>query len=223
MKKAFTLAEILMVMATIGIVAALTLPNLKSTTSDREYVSGLKKNVSTLQNALNFAKDKYGSDFAAWTVNDATESAQGERIGKRLTEFLIVDVTCGLEINENCFSKSNFFTVNGSTKTTYDKDANTYKIQLNDKTSLGFKGKDTIIMDLDGPKNGFNTIGQDIFIVKINDDGDITYTPLHDIPETIVSSCREGNAFDCASWVLNFDNTDYVRCSDLSKTKTSCN
>ena len=223
MRKAFTLAELLMVIATIGIVAALTLPNLKNSTSDREYVSGLKKCVSNLQTALNLAKDKYGNDFAAWTVNDKTAAAQGERIAKRVAEFLIVDYDCGLEKELRCFSKGDVFTLSGATIVGYDNDENLYKIQLNDKTTLGFTGTDTIKVDLDGPRSGFNTIGQDIFTLNIDTDGNITYTPAHSITTTTVSDCISGNGFDCASWVLNYDNTDYVRCSDLSPSKITCN
>lgn len=47
MKKliAFTLAETLIVMGIIGVVAALTLPNLNSSTGDKEKVVKVKKNI----------------------------------------------------------------------------------------------------------------------------------------------------------------------------------
>ena len=42
---AFTLAETLVVMGIIGVVAALTIPNLNQSTGDREKVARLKKKV----------------------------------------------------------------------------------------------------------------------------------------------------------------------------------
>ena len=42
---AFTLAETLIVMGIIGIVSALTLPNLNSSTGDKENVARVKKYI----------------------------------------------------------------------------------------------------------------------------------------------------------------------------------
>lgn len=42
---AFTLAETLIVMGIIGVVAALTIPNLNSSTADKEKVAKLKKSI----------------------------------------------------------------------------------------------------------------------------------------------------------------------------------
>ena len=45
---AFTLAETLIVMGIIGVVAALTIPNLNSSTADKEKVAKVKKYIQTL-------------------------------------------------------------------------------------------------------------------------------------------------------------------------------
>lgn len=45
---AFTLAETLIVMGIIGVVAALTIPNLNSSTADKEKVAKVKKYIKTL-------------------------------------------------------------------------------------------------------------------------------------------------------------------------------
>ncbi len=55
-KSAFTLAETLIVMGIIGVVAALTLPNLNSSTGDKEKVVKLKKIYSNLEDAFGRAK-----------------------------------------------------------------------------------------------------------------------------------------------------------------------
>ena len=46
---AFTLAETLVVMGIIGVVAALTIPNLNQSTGDREKVAKVKKYIQTLK------------------------------------------------------------------------------------------------------------------------------------------------------------------------------
>ena len=52
MKKAFTLAEVLITLMIIGIVAALTIPSVISNYQQQEYKTGLKKAVSVLNEAI---------------------------------------------------------------------------------------------------------------------------------------------------------------------------
>ena len=51
-KKAFTLAETLITLSIIGVIAAVTVPTLMTNVNKNIYVSGLKKTYSNLQNAL---------------------------------------------------------------------------------------------------------------------------------------------------------------------------
>lgn len=50
--KGFTLAEILVTLMIIGIIAALTIPSLIQNTKKNEYVAGLKKASSSFSDAL---------------------------------------------------------------------------------------------------------------------------------------------------------------------------
>ena len=52
MKKAFTLAEVLITLMIIGIVAALTIPSVISNAQQQEFKTGLKKAVSVLNEAI---------------------------------------------------------------------------------------------------------------------------------------------------------------------------
>ena len=51
--RAFTLAEVLIALVIIGIIAALTVPTLMHKVEKQGYVSGLKKAYSILNNATN--------------------------------------------------------------------------------------------------------------------------------------------------------------------------
>ena len=51
MKKGFTLAEVLITLGIIGVVAALTIPTLISNHQKKVWVTQLKKNITTLQNS----------------------------------------------------------------------------------------------------------------------------------------------------------------------------
>lgn len=66
MKKqnAFTLAEVLITLGIIGVVAALTLPALIQNYQDKVMVSQAKKTYSNFSNVLNLMKSQVGaSDY----------------------------------------------------------------------------------------------------------------------------------------------------------------
>lgn len=59
--KAFTLAEVLTTLMVIGVVAALTIPNLVSSYRKTQIETSIKKGYSTLANAVTMAKTEHGS------------------------------------------------------------------------------------------------------------------------------------------------------------------
>ncbi len=52
MKKGFTLAEVLITLAIIGVVAAISIPSVISNTQQQEFKTGLRKAVSVLNSAI---------------------------------------------------------------------------------------------------------------------------------------------------------------------------
>lgn len=63
--RAFTLAEVLIALAIIGVIAALTVPNLMHKLEKQGYVSGLKKAYSILSNATRLIIAENGTPKAA--------------------------------------------------------------------------------------------------------------------------------------------------------------
>lgn len=64
MKKAFTLAEVLITLGITGVVAAMTIPTLISNTNGHKYRSKFKKTISTLSQAARMSDAQYGFDYA---------------------------------------------------------------------------------------------------------------------------------------------------------------
>lgn len=73
MKKGFTLAEVLITLVIIGVIAAMTIPTLMNSTNNQEFRVGLKKAISALNQAmsLNYALEgtQVGSDTLATSQN----------------------------------------------------------------------------------------------------------------------------------------------------------
>ena len=222
-KNAFTLAEVLIVIGIIGIVASVTLPNLSKNTSDADAVAKVKKTVATLQTSLDMAKDKYGEDISTWTASDSSDADKATRMGTRLAEFLSVSKICGLNTNQGCFSSSSSTSVTGSAAmNSFDKNSNYYKIILNDKVSVAF-GSSFMYIDVDGPNKGLNKRGQDLFYLNYRDNNIYWRIPSDFDSVTGTNFCRSGTASYCTGWVMNFGNMDYIKCSGLTRTNTTCN
>ncbi|MBQ8458693.1 type II secretion system protein [bacterium] len=60
----FTLAEVLITLGVIGVVAALTIPTLIANIRSKQFSTGFKKTVSTLNQAVRMNNAQYGWDFA---------------------------------------------------------------------------------------------------------------------------------------------------------------
>ena len=71
-KTGFTLAEVLITLAIIGVVATMTLPALMSNTNEQQARTGVKKGINTLVHAveLNNAPSNAGYDYAGITSDE---------------------------------------------------------------------------------------------------------------------------------------------------------
>ncbi len=70
----FTLAEVLITLGIIGVVAAMTIPNLIANTNGAKYRSGFKKALSTLSQAGLMAQAQYDFDYAGITSANVSAS-----------------------------------------------------------------------------------------------------------------------------------------------------
>lgn len=81
LKSAFTLAEVLITLGIIGVVAAMTIPTLISNTNGNKYRVQLKKSISTLIQAGRLNQAKYD-----WTFSDISEQCSGSDFMKHTSD-----------------------------------------------------------------------------------------------------------------------------------------
>lgn len=62
--RGFTLAEVLITLGIIGVVAAMTIPTLVANIKGAQYRAKFKKIISTLSNAARLSQEQYGYDFS---------------------------------------------------------------------------------------------------------------------------------------------------------------
>ncbi|MBR1680557.1 hypothetical protein IJ707_02060, partial [bacterium] len=200
-----------------GVVAALTLPNLNSSTGDKEKVAKVKKIYSNLNDAFGRAQAVYGP-YDEWCQNVSTNKDCSKKVGERLTEFMKISKTCGLEKNKGCFSDKTYFMDKSgydSGEDTYDDD---YKVIVSDRTSLSFyKAQNDqdiyIYVDIDGPIKGESTYGKDFFGFMV----DNVNKGVFPVGEGSTGNLTKNIFYDCTStaWVINNGNMDYLK-TDIS-------
>ena len=72
-KNGFTLAEVLITLAIIGVVASLTLPSLLVNTGEQQYITAYKKAINTLSEAGQLNMSLSGFDYSSLTSDDTSK------------------------------------------------------------------------------------------------------------------------------------------------------
>ena len=176
--RGFTLAEVLITLVIIGVIAAMTIPTLMNNTNKQEYVSRLKKAYSTLSQATNRIITEEGNprgDIGGWATST-------EAVFNMYKKYLSNAKVCGIDTN-GCFSGT-YLRMDGTTAT-YDN--NKYTLVIADGTeismwdanfslncSLSSSGTNhvcqQIMVDINGEK-GPNKLGQDAFSFTLQEHG----------------------------------------------------
>ncbi len=195
---AFTLAETLVVMGIIGVVAALTIPNLNQSTGDREKVAKVKKLYSNLEDAFGRAVAVYGP-YDTWLNGLSEDEEKITRIGQRIAEFMKVSKDCGY--------------VDDSNNNTCIRNTG-YSIISADGTGIAIYSQGLLFVDIDGPNKGKNQGGHDIFAFDLTNEGVI---PLKDTASDSMplGSCGgSAGSTGCTAWVIEMGNMDYLKLND---------
>ncbi|MFR1672842.1 MAG: prepilin-type N-terminal cleavage/methylation domain-containing protein, partial [Candidatus Gastranaerophilaceae bacterium] len=121
-KSAFTLAEVLITLGIIGVVAALTMPVLIGNYKDKVTANQLRKTYSVLSQAIKMAQAEYG-DISQWPILDGNMESTDELYLNYLKPYL--------KIVDECRNSNKCFTTN-------DAAIHMYSFSLNDGTKVLF-------------------------------------------------------------------------------------
>jgi prepilin-type N-terminal cleavage/methylation domain-containing protein len=89
----FTLAEVLITLGIIGVVAAMTIPTLIANTNGAKFRSQFKKSLSTLNQAGLMAQAQYDFDYAGTSATCSATTAASESPDEKLTFCAILNGT----------------------------------------------------------------------------------------------------------------------------------
>ena len=175
MKKGFTLAEVLITLGIIGVVAAMTMPTVLSNYRKSQVVNGLKKNLALFSQAFQMAEAKHGfsNDWPTCNVDSDIECTK-EFFENYLAPELKVIKTC-IPVSEECWKPPK--TVNGEATNYLSLPGNSsisniaISAILNNGTSIYMWAGNQVTgsahwqiwLDIDGPKKGLARIGGDVF------------------------------------------------------------
>lgn len=243
---AFTLAEVLITLGIIGVVAAMTIPSLIQGQQEKAIVAALKKTFSTLSNAYTLAVQENGTPDA-WGFNTSNGLAGRAPTLDKLKPYLSVIKDC-TDGSAGCWTTGvgyRYLKPTGN-DSPYDSNTNYPKLKLADGTLL-FGLVDSvdcttqrgnslalqnvcahIFVDVNG-YNKPNQWGKDTFEFYITKYGIV---PLGSSLETISTTtftddCKDASTAvgeGCAAWVIYNENLDYLHCTGLDwATKTKCN
>jgi len=219
-KLAFTLAETLIVMGIIGVVAALTLPNLNSSTGEKEKVAKVKKIYSNLQDAYGRATAIYGP-LDEWFNSDTNNLMYSKRAGERITEFMKISKSCANNTTAGCVTDASVKAITGGSTGVKLANGDMYTYILADGTSFivdGTNAKDNnkiiFVVDIDGPSKGKFTHGYDVFFFSANSTG--VFPDIGGGYESPLN-CKVTTRLGCTAWVIYNNNMDYLKIDNSGK------
>lgn len=210
-KLAFTLAEVLITLGIIGVIAAMTIPTLMSKYYEKQTYTRLKETYSILSQALRSVEEEYGTPDDWNLSQEYYKSEDSLKIAKILLTSIKVAQDCGVETNTPCMYSGHYKYLNGNTAGNYGGNG-TYKIVLLNGTSISFgKWNENELIDFFVDTNGTappNQIGQDLFTF-----GYVKNKGLHPLgdPSLVYDCNKNSSGWGCTYHLLHNGNMDYLK------------
>lgn len=230
-KIAFTLAEVLITLGIIGIVAALTLPTLLNKQNEKSTISKLKKFQTTMNQALLFSKEDNGTPDL-WGL-DESQNITEPTLSNKLIPYLKILKDCELE--GRCFYNKEIKFLNGASWTNLFNPTgwgqSTLVLQDGTMVAMNVISADCsanrgttrdlqnvcafLYIDTNGAAPP-NTFGKDFFsfyltkysVIPTGTAGE--FDTHHSFNKNCIS--ENANGMGCTAWVIQNENMDYLKC-----------
>lgn len=239
---AFTLAEVLITLGIIGIIAAITIPTLLQNSQDQQAVSSLKKTYSTLSQAYTMAAQENGTPDN-WNL--ANSDVGSMPMLKLLVPYMNTIKDCS-DGSHGCFPSNSYLELDGTDDGVYD-DWTGPKVQFADGIGViafGYSpdcsnvaGNSVSLKNICGEYdidiNGFkkpNQWGKDMFKFWLTKYGIVPAGTNEEVGAySFANDCGFSGSskygVSCAAWVIYNGNRDYLKCPGVLSWggQTKCN
>lgn len=228
----FSLAEVIVCLAIVGIIAAMVIPVMVFDVYEKTTVVKLVKFYSTISNAYKMVRSVYGppEDWPDHPFN--SKKANKALFVEKFKPFLKIMHDCEVENSSLCLMNNQYYKIDGSIEMNL---VNRYDLVLADGSSVLFytrndgaqhsrtKSYGYIYIDINGV-NGPNRAGYDLFEFAIMNDYIVPgYLDVDGSDSYLLRNCLN-NGYSCAAWVILHQNIIYRKCPDdlIIFGRTSC-
>jgi len=234
--KGFTLAEVLITLGIIGVVASLTIPTIMQKNQEKATVTALKKNYSNLSQAYTLAVQENGTPDT-WNLVATQDPAGAVNLLNVMAPYMRITKKC--DNTSGCFPDETYIRLDNSLHHNLNtlgsiakgqlSDGSLFAFEINDPNCLANRGDSLLLqtvcasfhVDLNGAKKP-NTLGKDLFRFYISKYGVVPggaqSVPLAD-QFSFDADCKDKSldrGYGCTAWVIYNENMDYLHCNNLS-------
>ncbi|MDD3236639.1 MAG: type II secretion system protein [Candidatus Gastranaerophilales bacterium] len=185
-KQGFTLAEVLITLVIIGVIAALTIPALLNNTNKEEYKIALKKAAAILQQASDL---QYAQTHENALSYDSADDWYNKFFSKRLNIVSSMPSSSSPAVHANKWESGaiTFYTADGMAYSIPSEGSRYYAIIIDVN---GDKKPNELTLDINNPKDGYV-----IYLQNYNDATDSDTTGAAVISPDGPAACLMGGEF----------------------------
>ena len=214
-RKGFTLAEVLITLGIIGVVAAMTIPNLITNYQKKQTVVKLQKGISTMAQTVKLVEEEYGA-MENWDVS----LSHLDFIDMYFRPFTKIMLTCDpitkcgyTPVNNNVWMQANgvydyYGNPNHGGRVPFmvmDGFVYTFSHYAPNSSFINEKNHRVIIIDINGSKKP-NRIGRDVFFLYRDVEANSIIPYGADMSkEEIKKDCsKTGRGLTCAAMIRDY-------------------
>lgn len=223
-KIAFTLAEVLITLGIIGVVAAMTIPSLIQSYKEKATVTAVKQSYSIFAQALKMVTID-NPDLSALTDSSLSAKENSQIMFKEISKHIKKVKSC--DVDKKCMGNTYYLNLNNEKVSNWDTYNNLVTGVLANGTSFwilslpaSISGEETyagqIGIDINGNKRP-NKFGVDFFWFTFNKNGELFAGRgegtggIYGNCELSPSNSNWSNGYGCSEWIITHGNMDYLK------------